>query len=203
MEQLLAEFVSRWGYVGIVFLICVENVFPPIPSEAVLLASGFGVSTGALKIVPVIFSATLGAYIGALILYGLGRALKKERLKRLFSGRVGKALHLKSELVDEGGIWFEKYEYKAVFFCRCVPVLRSIISIPAGIREMRLLSFSLLTIAGSSLWNTMLAVLGMALGSAWETSLPYLKQYEHIVTAVLLVGAAALGIWWFTKDRQG
>lgn len=202
MEDILAEIVARWGYVGITLLICVENVFPPIPSEAVLLAAGFGVSTGALRPVPVIISATLGAYIGALVLYGLGRLFKKERLKRLFSGRVGKALHLKSEFVDEGDKWFEKYEYKAVFFCRCVPVLRSIISIPAGIGEMKLLPFSYLTIAGSVLWNTLLTVLGMALGSAWESCLPYLKHYEHIVTAVLLVRAAAMGIWWLKNIRQ-
>lgn len=202
MEEFLGEIVAGWGYTGIALLICIENVFPPIPSEAVLLAAGFGISTGTLKLVPVVVSATFGAYMGALVLYCLGKAFKKEKLKRLFSGRVGKALHLKSEFVDEGEIWFEKYEYKAVFFCRCIPVLRSIISIPAGIAEMKILPFSCLTIAGSVIWNIVLTVLGMTFGSAWKNCLPYLKQYEHMVTVILLVGAVALGTWWFVKIRQ-
>ncbi len=202
MEEFFIKIIENYGYLGVAFLICVENVFPPIPSEVVLLGAGFLTLSTSLSPVPVIIAATIGALLGAFVLYGLGRILKKERLKKLFAGKFGQILRLKPEYVDQADKWFSKYEYKAVFICRCIPVLRSLISIPAGIGEMPILPFVILTVVGSTLWNTLLVYLGVFMGDAWEACLPYFKQYEHIVIAIILVAAVVFAVWWFKKNKK-
>ena len=202
MEEFFIIIIENYGYLGVAFLICVENVFPPIPSEVVLLGAGFLTLSTSLSPVPVIIAATIGALLGAFVLYGLGRILKKERLKKLFAGKFGQILRLKPEYVDQADKWFSKYEYKAVFICRCIPVLRSLISIPAGIGEMPILPFVILTVVGSTLWNTLLVYLGVFMGDAWEACLPYFKQYEHIVIAIILVAAVVFAVWWFKKNKK-
>lgn len=202
MNETFVKIIETYGYLGIAALICIENVFPPIPSEVVLLAAGFMTLGTSLAPVPVIIAATLGALAGAFVLYGLGRVLQKERLKLLFAGKFGQVLHLKPEFVDRADVWFEKYEYKAVFICRCVPVLRSLISIPAGISRMPLGPFIVLTVAGSVLWNTLLVYMGVFMGDAWETCLPYFKRYEHIVIVAVIVGAVGFGAWQLIKSKK-
>lgn len=202
MEETFIQIINTWGYLGVAFLICVENVFPPIPSEVILLAAGFMTLSTDLSPAFVVISATIGAVLGAVILYALGRIFKKERLKKLFAGKFGQVLRLKPEYVDQADKWFSKYEYKAVLICRCVPVLRSLISIPAGIAEMRIIPFLLLTTIGSTVWNTILVILGVIMGDAWDVCLPYFKQYEHIVIVVLAIACVAFVIWWFKKNKK-
>ncbi len=202
MEETFIQIINTWGYLGVAFLICVENVFPPIPSEVILLAAGFMTLSTDLSPAFVVISATIGAVLGAVVLYALGRIFKKERLKKLFAGKFGQVLRLKPEYVDQADKWFSKYEYKAVLICRCVPVLRSLISIPAGIAEMRIIPFLLLTTIGSTVWNTILVILGVIMGDAWDVCLPYFKQYEHIVIVVLAIACVAFVIWWFKKNKK-
>ena len=202
MEETFIQIINTWGYLGVAFLICVENVFPPIPSEVILLAAGFMTLSTDLSPAFVVISATIGAVLGAVVLYALGRIFKKERLKKLFAGKFGQVLRLKPEYVDQADKWFSKYEYKAVLICRCVPVLRSLISIPAGIAEMRIIPFLLLTTIGSTVWNTILVILGVIMGDAWDVCLPYFKQYEHIVIVVLSIACVAFVIWWFKKNKK-
>lgn len=202
MEETFIQIINTWGYLGVAFLICVENVFPPIPSEVILLAAGFMTLSTDLSPVFVVISATIGAVLGAIVLYALGRIFKKERLKKLFAGKFGQVLRLKPEYVDQADKWFSKYEYKAVLICRCVPVLRSLISIPAGIAEMRIIPFLVLTTIGSTVWNTILVILGVIMGDAWDVCLPYFKQYEHIVIVVLAIACVAFVIWWFKKNKK-
>ena len=180
MQEIMLEIVDNYGYLGIFLLIFIENAFPPIPSEAVLLLGGALTVTTALNIPGTILAATLGSLAGAILLYEVGRIFQANRLKKLFSGKLGKILHLKPEFVDKAELWFVKYESKAVLICRCIPIVRSIISIPAGFAKMNLPKFLLLTTIGSLVWNTVLVSIGSALGSAWETAMPYFKQYSHI-----------------------
>lgn len=202
MNETFVKIIETYGYLGVAVLICIENVFPPIPSEVVLLAAGFLTLGTALSPVPVIVAATAGALAGAMVLYGLGRVLKKERLKKLFSGKFGQILRLKPEFVDEADVWFKKYETKAVLICRCVPVLRSLISIPAGIAQMPLVPFVALTLLGSAVWNTLLVYIGVVMGDAWELCLPYLKKYEHVVIAVIVIACIAIVVWHFKSSRK-
>ena len=160
MQEWMLSFVDQFGYFGIFFLIFIENVFPPIPSEAVLLFGGALTVSTEMNIPGTIVAATLGSLIGAIVLYALGYIFQAERLKRLFAGKFGKVTHLKPEHVEKAEQWFLRYEGKAVLICRCVPIVRSLISVPAGFAKMKLAKFLLLTALGSAVWNTVLVCVG-------------------------------------------
>ena len=129
MQDFMLNMVDQFGYLGIFLLILIENIFPPIPSEAVLLFGGALTVTTAMNVPGTIVAATAGSLVGAIVLYALGWIFQAERLKRLFAGRFGQVLHLKPEYVDKSVYWFTKYQGKAVLICRCVPVIRSLISV--------------------------------------------------------------------------
>lgn len=202
MQEFMLNLVNDFGYVGIFFLILIENLFPPIPSEAVLLFGG-ALTVGSRMNIPLtIIASTLGSILGAIVLYLLGMIFQRERLKRLFSGSFGKVLHLKPEYVDIAGRWFVKYQNRAVLLCRCVPVVRSLISIPAGIAKMNIPLFLLLTTIGSAFWNTVLVCIGAFLGTAWETALPYLESYAFIAVGFMCVVFAILACCRFFKRKD-
>lgn len=185
MEDFMLGVVNHFGYWGIFLLIFIENIFPPIPSEAVLLFGGALTISTAMNAQGVIVVATLGAVAGAIVLYGLGRFFKAERLKEIFAGRLGKMLRFKPEDVEKSVQWFEKFENRAVFICRCIPIMRSLISIPAGIAKMQILRFLILTTIGSIIWNTVLVHIGVLFGEAWESVVPYFNKYTYLVIAVV------------------
>lgn len=194
--------MESYGYLGIFFLIFVENVFPPIPSEVVLLFGGAMTAHTSLSVPMVIVMATIGSLMGAIVLYLLGRLLKAERLRRLFSGKFGRILRLKPEDVDKATLWFSKYEKKAVLICRCIPIVRSLISIPAGIAEMNFPLFLLLTALGSAVWNTVLVCVGAFLGEQWDRALPYLDKYSHLILILCVIAAVALVAYLVIRNRK-
>ena len=199
----MLRIMNDYGYLGIFFLIFIENVFPPIPSEVVLLFGGAMTVLAGLNAPTVVIVATLGSLTGAVVLYLLGRILKAERLRRLFSGRFGRILRLKPEDVDKATTWFVKYEKKAVLICRCVPIVRSLISIPAGIAEMNVPLFLLLTAVGSAVWNTVLVTVGSFLGNQWENALPFFEKYSDIILIIAIVLVVVFLIWWFGFRGRG
>ena len=202
MQEWMLSFVGDFGYLGIFLLIFIENVFPPIPSEAVLLFGGALTVSAAMNIPYTVIAATVGSLAGAVVLYLVGHALQAERLKRLLEGKTGRILHLRPEHVDQAGAWFARYEGKAVLICRCIPVVRSLISVPAGFAGMRMIPFLLLTFLGSAVWNTILVCLGAALGNAWETALPYLKRYVYFAVAVFVVIALAAVVVFLVRRKR-
>ena len=149
MEEFVITIMNQYGYFGIFFLIFIENIFPPIPSEVVLLFGGFMTTYSKLGLPLMIVFSTLGSTVGAIILYYIGKILNKERLKRIVSGKVGKVLRLKTSDIDKADRWFDTKGNKTVFFCRFIPVVRSLISIPAGMSEMQMGKFLLYTVVGS------------------------------------------------------
>ena len=197
MQEMMTGIINDFGYLGIFFLIFIENIFPPIPSEVVLLFGGALTLGTAMSIPGVVLASTLGAVAGAIALYALGWVLKIDRLKALFAGPFGRILRLKPEHVDMASVWFGKYQNKAVLICRCIPIVRSLISIPAGCNSMNFAWFLALTTLGSAVWNTVLVIAGAALGNAWETALPYLDQYSHIILILGVIVVVALAVWWF------
>ena len=153
MHQVVVEWIGAFGYWGVFALIAVENIFPPIPSEVILTFAGFCTATTALRAPGVVAAATLGSLAGALVLYGVGRLLQPRRLDALLAGPVGRALHMEKQDVEKAAAWFAQKGAASVFYCRCVPIVRSLISIPAGMAGMRLVPFFLYTAAGSTVWN--------------------------------------------------
>lgn len=202
MQDLMRSLVNRFGYFGVFLLILIENIFPPIPSEAVLLSGGALTVTSSMSIPGTILAATAGSLLGAVVLYLFGKLFSPEQVKNLIAGRLGKKLHIRPEHVDRAVRWFARYQSKAVLIGRCVPVIRSLISIPAGFAKMDLLTFLLLTAIGSTAWNTLLVLLGAGLGNAWEYALPYFEKYTSFVASGIIVACVALAGTFILKKRQ-
>lgn len=205
MEQWVSEIMEAYGYFGVFFLIAVENLFPPIPSEVILTFGGFMTTTTALTVLGVVMAATAGSTAGALILFGIGRVLSAERLEAIVA-KYGRILRLKPEDIRKADAWFDKYGTWAVFFGRLVPLIRSLISIPAGSSGMRFVPFLVLTVLGSLIWNVVLVNVGAAVGASWETIVHYMDIYSNIVYAGLALIAIGFVIWFvrsrFLKGRK-
>ena len=155
MENTIVSFITEYSYIAVCLLILIENVFPPIPSEIILAFGGALAAEAGHSLVLTIVFATIGSVSGAIVLYGAGRWFGKERVFKILKGKVGKLLFLKTEDVEKADAAFIKYQEKAVLICRCIPIVRSLISIPAGIEKMNISKFLLFTTIGSAAWNTL------------------------------------------------
>lgn len=197
MQDFIISIMNQFGYFGIFFLIFIENVFPPIPSEVVLLFGGFMTTYTKLNIFLMIVFSTLGSVVGAIVLYYVGKILNKERLKKIVSGKIGKILRLKASDIEKADHWFDTKGNKTVFFCRFIPVVRSLISIPAGMSEMAMGKFLLYTTVGSAIWNSVLLIVGNKVGENWESILGIMDQYSHIVLILLIILFIAFLVYFF------
>ncbi len=200
MEDVILEIINQFGYIGICLLIAIENIFPPIPSEIILTFGGFLTTFSDMNVWGVVIAATIGSVLGAIGLYLLGRVLNAERLERLFDGKFGKMLHLKKEDVEKAEKWFNRHGNKAVLLCRFVPIVRSLISIPAGIAKMSIKSFLPLTILGTFFWNVVLVYLGRLAGDTWGTVASYVDLYA-MIAAVFFALVALFIAAIFIKKR--
>lgn len=202
MENWITEFMSEFGYLSIFLLVALENVFPPIPSEVILTFGGFLTRSTDMSVVGVVLFSTLGSIAGAAILYGVGRLLSVDRLERLVD-RYGKVLRIKSSDLERARKFFLRYGNKAVFLCRMVPLVRSLISIPAGMSKMRFGFFLMFTTAGTLIWNMVLVIAGALVGDQWENILAFMDLYSHIVYIVLgVVLAAAVAFYLVRRHRR-
>ena len=199
MEQYIINFVNDFGYSGIILLITLENVFPPIPSEVILTFAGVITLSSKLTVWGSVLAATIGAVIGAVILYIIGSYLTVERLGRLISSRLGKILRLKHSDVTKTHNFFVKHGSKTIFFGRFVPVVRSLISLPAGMTRMPWKIFVLLTTLGTLIWNVVLILLGRLAGEAWSEVSATIDSYSSLVLIVLIVLFAGSAIVYYFK----
>lgn len=202
MQTAIISIMNKFGYFGVFFLIAVENIFPPIPSEVILLFGGFMTTYSKINILGVIIASTLGSLVGALILYYIGKILNKERLKKIVKGKIGKILRLKAKDIDKADEWFDTKGNKTVFFCRFVPILRSLISIPAGMSEMPMPKFLLYTTVGSAIWNAVLTIAGSIVGDKWETIVDIFDKYSHITLIVLIILFIGAIIYFYKKRKN-
>ncbi|WP_166245411.1 DedA family protein [Paenibacillus turpanensis] len=186
MEEWIEKIVETFGYWGVFGLIALENIFPPIPSEVILTFSGFMTTRTALSVMGVVFFSTLGSVAGAVILYGIGRQLDEARMEYIVE-RWGKYLRLTKQDLHKTNAWFTKYGVWTVFFCRFVPLIRSLISIPAGMVRMNIGLFLLLTTLGTLIWNFALVYVGTIAGESWESIVAYMDVYSNFVYAALAV----------------
>lgn len=203
MREWVITVMNTWGYGGIVFLIAVENIFPPIPSEVILTFGGFMTTCTDMQVWWVIAASTVGSLLGAVVLYYAGRLLGADKVMTLLDGKVGKILHFRRVDVESAMAWFEKRGNWAVLLCRCVPIVRSLISIPAGMAKMPFLPFFVLTTVGSFVWNTALVYLGAFAGNSWEKIAQTFGSYADIVSVVLLGLVPIVAMWILArKSRQ-
>lgn len=191
MENWLTEVMNEYGYIGIMFLIAIENIFPPIPSEVILTFGGFMTTTSNLSIIGVITSATAGSVIGAFVLYIIGLQLDVTRLEEIVK-RWGHIIRITINDIHKADDWFDRYGPWTVFLCRFVPIIRSLISIPAGMSKMNLGLFLPLTILGTLIWNIVLVYLGASVGASWEVIVEYMEIYSKVIYVALLLLIIAL-----------
>ena len=202
MEEFVISIMNQFGYFGIFFLIFIENIFPPIPSEVVLLFGGFMTTYSKSNLFGMIIFSTLGSTVGAIVLYYIGKILNKERLKKIVSGKIGKVLRLKASDIEKADKWFDTKGNKTVFFCRFIPVVRSLISIPAGMSEMIMSKFLIYTITGSLIWNTVLLFVGSKVGENWKKIEQVMSQYSHIILIILIIAFIGFVIYHFSKKKK-
>lgn len=194
MVEWITNTMNSLGYWGIGLMMFLENLFPPIPSELIMPLAGFTVAQGKLEFVPVVVAGVVGTVLGALPWYYAGKILGEQRLQSL-ADRYGRWLTISSKDITRATGWFNNHGSKAVFFCRLVPGVRTLISLPAGISKMPLVPFLLYSTLGTLLWVGLLTYAGYVLGDNYEVVEVYLGPVSKIVVASLLFGL----IIWIVK----
>lgn len=179
----VVSFMDVIGPMGAGLAIAMENLFPPIPSEAILPMAGLAASRGSFALWEAILWTTIGSLVGALLLYGIGAWFGVKRLVWI----AEKVPLLRADDVHKTVAWFEKHGPVAVFFGRFVPIFRSLISIPAGVVRMPIWKFVLYTGAGSLIWNTIFILVGWFLGESWHIVEQYMDVFQNIVIAVVAI----------------
>jgi membrane protein DedA with SNARE-associated domain len=193
----VTDVIDRVGEVGVGALIALENVFPPIPSEAILPFAGFSAAEGDINAVLAWVAATIGALLGAYVLYGVGAVIGTERL-HVLAGKRWFFLFGEADLA-RGERFFERHGQRIVFFGRFVPLVRSIVSVPAGAERMPLPRFTVLTAVGAGIWNAVFIAIGYQLGERWDRVEGWLEPIGYAVVALL---ALAL-VWLAVRKLRG
>ena len=200
MENFIIGIMNKFGYIGICLLIFIENLFPPIPSELILTFGGFMTINTTMTIIGVIIASTIGSVVGAIVLYYIGKILNKERLIKIVTSKYGKLLRVKPKDIESADKWFDEKGNKTVFFCRFIPVVRSLISIPAGMSEMPIVKFLVYTTIGSAIWNTALVLVGAFAGDKKDYILNIIDNLSHVIL-ILLVILFVVIVYKFYKSK--
>ncbi len=187
----VAGVIDSLGEVGVGLLVALENLIPPVPSELVLTMAGYLAGNGRLNVVLVVIAATIGSVVGALILYWLGRMVGEDRLRRW----LDRIPLVDADDLDKADRWFERHAWSAVLFGRMVPVVRSLVSIPAGANHMPIGRFVTFTAIGSGVWNSLFVGAGFALGTRWQQVDQYARWFDYAILAFFVVTIT----WWVVK----
>ncbi|WFE42125.1 DedA family protein [Micromonospora sp. WMMD998] len=191
----VASVIDSMGAVGVALLVALESIIPPIPSEIVLAMAGYLSAEGRFNVVVIVLAATAGSLLGALVLYWLGAAIGEDRLKRWLDHIPLVDL----EDLEKADRWFERHGRWAVLIGRLVPVVRSLISVPAGANRMPMGEFVLLTTLGSGVWNALIVGAGFALGARWKDVDRYSHWFNYAIFAIFGVMIVS---WAVKKVRR-
>jgi membrane protein DedA with SNARE-associated domain len=193
MTDWVTSVIDALGYIGVAVLVALESVFPPIPSEVVLPLAGFSAGRGDASLPGMVAAATAGSVVGAWVLYGISAAVGPVRLRR-FVVRSGRWFRIGPEDLDRAEAWFDRRADAAVLVGRCAPLIRSLISVPAGFRHMPLVRFTAYTALGSLVWNVALISAGAVLGDRWHEVGDVVGLLQALVI-LALGGFVALLVW--------
>lgn len=193
----VVDVIEAIGEPGVGALVALETAFPPIPSEVILPFAGFSANRGDINLVLAWVMATVGALVGAWVLYGIGAALGQERLERLAGARWFPLFGEKD--LERGQRAFDRFGPHMVLIGRCVPLVRSIVSVPAGVDRMPLVKFTALTAIGSGVWNALFIGAGYQLGDRWDRVEGWVQPLSYVVVALLAAGV----VWLVVRKRRG
>ena len=189
------------SYLGIALLMFLENLFPPIPSELIMPLAGFTASKGnEMQLAPAIAAGVIGTVLGALPWYYAGKLLSEERLKHL-ADKYGKWITVSGADIDKANRWFNRHGNKAVFLCRLVPGVRTLISLPAGINNMPLIPFVAYSTGGTILWVSFLTLAGYQLGKLGK-DYALVDEYLAPVSKIVVVIIVIWFILWIIKKNM-
>jgi membrane protein DedA with SNARE-associated domain len=191
--QAATNFIDAAGLVGVFVLMVLESACIPVPSEAIMLFAGFNVSEGNLTLVGIVAAGVLGNLVGSLIAYGVGYYGRVELLER------NRLIHLNPRHLASADRWFERHGPATVFFARMLPIIRTFISLPAGVARMPLGRFTAYTVAGCIPWVLMLAIIGREVGDRWDQWKGYLHYFDYAVLAAIAIAIVYLLI----RRRRG
>lgn len=201
LSQFMSRVVESGGYAGLLLVMLIENVVPPIPSEIVLPFAGFQVAEGTMNIVLVLLVTTLGGFAGTSLFYYLGKLLGDARVRQLIR-RFGRYVLLREADYDEALTLFRHHDSKVVFWARFIPGVRSLISLPAGVAGMSFRRFAVFTLAGTVLWNSALVLAGLFLGSRWARVLVVVDRLESVLWVLLAVVVVGWFVWQRSKQAR-
>lgn len=182
MKNMIFKIINQFGYIGITFLIALENIIPPIPSEIILSLSGFISNKAHLNIILIIISSTIGSLIGALILYYLAYFIGI----KIINLKIMNIFGIKKDKVNKSILHFKNNGKKSIFFGRFIPIIRSFISIPAGISKMNIKLFIILTTLGSLIWNTIFIFIGFLFKDKWEIITSFIENNSIIICLIFI-----------------
>ena len=199
----MQHFIATYGYLAIFLLMLLESACVPVPSELIMTFGG-ALAAGAvpgthLNLIGVILAGTAGNVAGSYIAWAVGRYGGQPLLRRLSQGRLGRRV-LREDDLDRAIAWFDRHGNKAVLFGRLIPVVRTFISLPAGIAGMPALRFGVYTTLGCLPWTTALAVAGYAVGTNWESIVNAFHGPTYIIAGIVLV-AIVVAVWWYLRRR--
>ena len=194
MDNWVIQIIERLGYLGIAFLMFMDNVFPPIPSEIIMPSAGYTASRGQLQIVGVIVAGSIGSILAAAVLYAIGRKIPRELMFK-WVDRYGKYLLIKSQDLQKALDWFEQYGHRIVFFGRMIPAVRSLISIPAGMSHMPFGKFMLYSSLGTIIWTTFLACVGFYFGENQQLMFAIMHRVGYVILALAII----VCVWWLYR----
>ena len=198
MAEWITNTMDSLGYGGIALLMFLENLFPPIPSELIMPLAGFTISQGKMDFIPAVLAGIVGTVLGAFPWYYAGIVLSEKRLEAL-ADKYGKWLTISSKDIKKANNWFNQHGAKAVLFCRLVPGVRTLISLPAGINNMKLIPFVLYSTLGTTIWVLLLTAAGYFLGEHYDKVDEYLAPVSKIVAVSLIIW---LGLWILRKRMR-
>lgn len=202
MKEFAIEIINEYGYFGILILTTIESIIPIIPAEFILTIGGFATTVTEVTQFGVIFFATIGELIAALILYSFGHFISYERLEKLLSGKLGKFTHLNGEDIERSKDWFLLKGKYTVLFSKCIPIAGSMISIPAGMAHMNILVFIVLTLIGTSIWNTVLVFFGATIKKCVDILLNGNSAFLMILAVVFLICFIIVAVHFFLNKKR-
>lgn len=197
MTEWITQTMTSLGYLGIGLLMFLENLFPPIPSELIMPLAGFTIAQGKMSFIPAVLAGIIGTMVGALPWYYAGQLVGERRLRR-FVDRYGKWLTLSGKDIDKANRWFNRHGAKTVLFCRLIPGVRTLISLPAGINQMPIALFLLYSTVGTALWVTLLTASGYFLGRNYSL----VELYLAPVSKLILLGLIIAFVGWIILRKR-